>query len=107
MWSIRRSSERPEKGIEELTEHLKTLENELKGKKFFGGDEIGLVDITANLIALWLGVLLELKGIELLTKEKFPRLCEWIDYYLDHQIIKETLPDRENYREYLSNVLKG
>ncbi|WOH11045.1 hypothetical protein DCAR_0830524 [Daucus carota subsp. sativus] len=101
MWGARKNSEGQEEGIEELTEHLKTLENELKGKKFFGGDEIGLVDITADLIALWLGVLLELKGIELLTKEKFPRLCEWIDDYLDHQIIKETLPDRETYRDFL------
>ena len=32
------------KAIEEAKEQLATLENELKGKKFFSGDEIGLVD---------------------------------------------------------------
>ncbi|XP_074339207.1 putative glutathione S-transferase [Apium graveolens] len=94
---IRRSrgEEEREKAIEEAAEHLETLENELKGKKFFGGDEIGLVDIAANFIALWLDVMLELVGIKLLTKEKFPRLCEWVDDYLDCSIIKETLPARE------------
>ncbi|XP_074340239.1 putative glutathione S-transferase [Apium graveolens] len=107
MRRIRRGSEGQEKAIEELTEHLKELENELKGKKFFGGDEIGLVDITANVLALWLGVLLELMGIELLTKEKFPRFCEWIDDYLDNSVIKDTLPARENFRVYLSNILKS
>lgn len=86
---------------------MKTLENELKGKKFFGGDEIGLVDITANVIAFWFDVLLELLGIKLLTKEKLPRLCEWIDNYLDNSIIKGTLPTREHFREYMSNVLKS
>ncbi|KAL8102287.1 hypothetical protein AgCh_026968 [Apium graveolens] len=107
MWSVRGSSEGQEKAIEVLTDHLKTLENELEGKKFFGGDEIGLVDITANVIALWLGVLLDLSGIELLTKEKLPRLCQWIDDYLDNSVLKDTLPAREVYREFLSNVLNS
>ncbi|KAK1377453.1 Glutathione transferase [Heracleum sosnowskyi] len=85
-----------ERAIDEAMEHLKTLENELKGKKFFGGDEIGLVDIAANFVALWLDVILELVGIKLLTKEKFPRLCDWVDDYLNCSIIKETLPARED-----------
>ncbi|KAK1377498.1 Glutathione transferase [Heracleum sosnowskyi] len=97
VWKIRRSQgeEEREKAIEEATEHLVTLENELRGKKFFSGDEIGLVDIAANFIALWLVVVQELVGIELLTKEKFPRLCEWTDDYLNSSIIKETLPAKQ------------
>ncbi|KAK1400668.1 Glutathione transferase [Heracleum sosnowskyi] len=96
IWKITGSQgEEREKLIEEATGHLTTLENELQGKRFFGGDEIGLVDIAGNFIALWLGVLLELVGIQLLTKEKFPKLCEWVDDYLNSSIIKETLPARE------------
>ncbi|KAK1377496.1 hypothetical protein POM88_024240 [Heracleum sosnowskyi] len=106
MWSIQGRAEGQEKAIEELTEHLKTLENELKGKKFFGGDEIGLVDITANVLAFWLDVVLELLGIELLTREKFPRLCEWIDDYLNNSVIKETLPARDNFRDYGAIVFR-
>ncbi|KAL8102285.1 hypothetical protein AgCh_026966 [Apium graveolens] len=90
-----RGEEEREKAIKEAAEHLETLENELKGKNFFGGDEIGLVDIAGNFIALWLDVMLELVGIKLLTKEKFPRLCQWVDDYLDCSIIKETLPAKE------------
>ena len=96
IWKVRKSEEgEREKAIEEATEHLVTLETELKGKKFFGGDEIGLVDITANFIALWLVVVQELVGIKLVTREKFPRLCEWIDDYLNNSVIKETLPTQE------------
>ena len=76
--------------------YLETLENELKGKNFFGGDEIGLVDIAGNFVALWVDVFLELVGIKLLTKKKVPRLCEWVDYYLNCGIIKESFPAGED-----------
>lgn len=102
---IKRSEgEEREKAIQEATEHLETLENELEGKKFFGGDEIGLVDITATFIALWLGVLLEMAGVELLTKEKFPRLCEWVDIYLNCSIVKETLPSRKDLLDHIRSL---
>nr|AFK41515.1 unknown [Lotus japonicus] len=40
-----------EKNIQESFEALQFLENELKDKKFFGGEEFGFVDITAVFIA--------------------------------------------------------
>ncbi|MCI45805.1 glutathione S-transferase, partial [Trifolium medium] len=40
-----------EKSIEEMEVVFQFLENELKDK-FFGGEEIGIVDITAAFIAL-------------------------------------------------------
>lgn len=47
--SIRRFQGKEQvKVIEEAVELLKLLESELKGKIFFGGETIGLVDITAN-----------------------------------------------------------
>lgn len=67
----RSQGEEQEKAVQDATEHLERLENELRGKKFFGGDEIGLVDLSATFIALWLGVLLELAGVELLQKRSF------------------------------------
>ena len=81
-----------------------TLENELRGKKFFGGDEIGLVDITANTIALWLVVVLEMVGIKFLIKDKLPVLDEWIDNYLDNSIVRETLPARQDLLAYCRSV---
>ncbi|TXG58711.1 hypothetical protein EZV62_016540 [Acer yangbiense] len=99
MWS--KGKER-EAAIGEACEHLKTLENELGDKKFFGGEEIGLVDIAANFIGFWLVSLQEPIGLELLTEEKFPKLCKWIHAYVNHTAIKESLPPKDKLIEALS-----
>ncbi|XWS74071.1 hypothetical protein CRYUN_Cryun02cG0183900 [Craigia yunnanensis] len=39
-----------EQAIEEITEQLKLLENELKGKEYFSGHSIGYLDIVANVL---------------------------------------------------------
>lgn len=49
-WS---EGEKQKNFMEQSKEYLELLENELKGKKFFGGDIIGIVDIAATFIALW------------------------------------------------------
>lgn len=94
------------KAIEEAVELLKLLENELKGNKFFGGETIGLVDIMANFIALWVGVYGEIMGIQVITKEKLPVLCKWIDEYLNSSIMKKSLPSRDELYEYLDSQIK-
>jgi len=83
-----------EKAIEEACQTLKTLEDELKGKKFFGGDKIGFLDIVANSVAFWVGAITEANGTELVTREKFPVLCVWIDEYLSSNLVQESLPPR-------------
>ncbi|XWS28771.1 hypothetical protein CRYUN_Cryun25bG0099800 [Craigia yunnanensis] len=42
-----------EQAVEECYQQLKMLDNELKGKSFFGGDTIGYLDIAALVIAFW------------------------------------------------------
>ncbi|MED6139352.1 putative glutathione S-transferase [Stylosanthes scabra] len=84
-----------EKAVEEALEALKILQDELKEKKFFGGDTIGLVDIAANFIGYWVSILQEIAGLELLTIEKFPKLYKWSQEYINHPVIKEGLPPRD------------
>ncbi|KAJ0780246.1 putative glutathione transferase [Helianthus annuus] len=88
--------------VAEATEPLQFLENELnvKGKKFFGGDNIGLVDICACYMAFWVGAAEEALGINIVTKEKFPKLKEWCDSYLNCQVVKDSLPPRESLVAY-------
>ncbi|XP_073300369.1 probable glutathione S-transferase [Primulina huaijiensis] len=83
------------KAKEEAPELLKFLDKELKGKKFFGGDSIGLVDIAANFVAYWSVIISELVGLELITNDKFPNLCKWMEEYVNSSFVKEHLPDRE------------
>nr|ALY05895.1 GST6 [Litchi chinensis] len=103
LWkSIWSKGEEREEAIKEAYEHLNTLENELKDKKFFGGQDIGLVDIAANFIGFWLGLFQEVSGLELLTEEKFPKLYKWSQDYVTHSVIKEKLPSRDRMIAYIS-----
>lgn len=87
--------EREEEATREACEHLKTLENELKDRRFFGGDTIGLVDIVANFICFWLGAIQEALEIKLFTEERFPKLYKWSEEFANCSIIKESLPPRD------------
>ncbi|XP_043724080.1 probable glutathione S-transferase isoform X1 [Telopea speciosissima] len=84
-----------EKGMEETWELLTILENELKGKKFFGGDNIGLVDIAASFIAFWVEVLQEVVEIKLSDEDKFPTLHKWSEEFLSCEVVKECLPPKD------------
>ncbi|KAM0026552.1 putative glutathione transferase [Helianthus debilis subsp. tardiflorus] len=92
------SSHGEEQAVAEAHEALQFLENELKvkGSKFFGGDNINLVDIAATFVAFWIGTAEEALGLELLPKDKFPKLTEWSDNYVNCQAVKDSLPLREN-----------
>ncbi|KAI3787072.1 hypothetical protein L1987_41258 [Smallanthus sonchifolius] len=85
-----------EQAVAEAHEQLQFLENELEGKKFFGGDNINLVDISATFIAYWVGAAEEALGIKLVTKDKFPKIIEWSANYVNCQVVKDGLPPREN-----------
>ncbi|TMW83026.1 hypothetical protein EJD97_003228 [Solanum chilense] len=104
--SILLKGEEQEKAKEELFEMLRILDNELKDKKYFVGDKFGFVDIVANAGALWLGVLEEVSGVVLVTKEKFPNFCVWRDEYCTQN--KEYLPSRDEllirFKTYIQPV---
>ncbi|KAM7266861.1 hypothetical protein ACFE04_009027 [Oxalis oulophora] len=100
--------ENKENAVEEACGLLQFLENELieKKKKFFGGDEIGLVDIVANFIGYWLSLLQDVVKVEILTKDKFPVLFQWTDEFVNHIVVQETLPPKEKLVAYFQ-VLFG
>ncbi|KAK1354645.1 Glutathione transferase [Heracleum sosnowskyi] len=95
-----------EQDVEEIVELLSKLENELKDKKFFGGESIGLVDIVGSIIALWIDVIQEAVGVEIFTKEKHPKLFKWSEDFMDCSIIKETLPPRADLLAFWQSRLQ-
>ncbi|WJX76511.1 putative glutathione S-transferase [Trifolium repens] len=92
-----------EKSIEEMEVAFQFLENELNDK-FFGGEDIGIVDITAAFIALH-----EVMGLNLFTSEKFPKLYKWSQDFNNHPIVKQKLPPKETllafYKARLENLV--
>ncbi|XP_038681889.1 glutathione S-transferase U8-like [Tripterygium wilfordii] len=87
--------EEQEKACEEVYEQLKMLENELKGKDFFGGNTVGYLDIVAIMIAFWLEVVQEAAGLELINEEKFPILLKWSRNLGAIEAANECRPPRE------------
>nr|GMD43408.1 probable glutathione S-transferase [Ipomoea batatas] len=99
--------EEQEKAKEEVRELLKVLDTELKKKKFLGGETIGLADIAANFVALWVGVLEEVLEVNLgVTEEKFPHFCRWKQDFLNCNVIKETFPPRDKLVAHYNKRLK-
>ncbi|MCD7465996.1 hypothetical protein HAX54_002305 [Datura stramonium] len=91
----RGSKQEKEKARVELSKLLKILDNEVKDKKFFGGDRVGFVDVVSILITYWLEVMQEAVNVEVLTNDEFPNISAWAEELLTYSIIKETLPPRE------------
>ncbi|KAJ9131845.1 hypothetical protein P3X46_005272 [Hevea brasiliensis] len=96
-----------EVAITEAWENLKFLEEELRGKKFFGGENIGLVDIASGWLAITVSVLEELVGIKVIDGEKFPLLVRWMKVFSDSPVIKENWPPRDALMSTYSAFLQS
>ncbi|KAL2326058.1 hypothetical protein Fmac_025116 [Flemingia macrophylla] len=83
-------------------ESLAFLEKEIEGKKYFGGEKIGYLDIVAGWMSHWLSVLEEVGEMELLTAERFPSLHEWSHNFIQTSPVKDCIPPRESVVQYFS-----
>ncbi|KAJ7955524.1 Glutathione S-transferase [Quillaja saponaria] len=85
-----------EKAAKEILEVLKILEQQgLKENKFFGGNTIGLVDISYGWLAHWFLVTEEIVGVKVIEPSKLPLLHAWVKNFKDIPVIKDNLPDYE------------
>ncbi|KAG6744599.1 glutathione S-transferase [Populus alba x Populus x berolinensis] len=84
-----------EEGVLATLESLKYLEEEIRGKKFFGGETIGLADIALGWLAYYLDIFEEILGLKLIDQEKFPSLAAWKQEFANAPIIHENWPDRD------------
>ncbi|CAI0556234.1 unnamed protein product [Linum tenue] len=83
-----------EAALEEAHENLRILEKELEGKKFFGGESIGLVDVTFGSFAKLLDVLDEVMGSDkkMIDEDKFPLMGKWKEQLSELAVVKSCLP---------------
>ncbi|XP_060670974.1 glutathione transferase GST 23-like [Ziziphus jujuba] len=88
--------EEKEKTIVSVKESIVFLEKQLEGRKFFGGEKIGYLDLVLGWILHWTGVMEEVGDMKLLEKDNFTLIHEWSQNFTHIPIIKECLPPREN-----------
>ncbi|KAK4280730.1 hypothetical protein QN277_012311 [Acacia crassicarpa] len=83
-------------------ESLALLDKQIQGKRYFGGEEIGYLDIVAGGIPYWLNVLEQVGDMELLTPQRFPHLHQWSLNLMQTSPVKDCLPPRDSVVNYFS-----
>ncbi|OMO55030.1 hypothetical protein COLO4_36230 [Corchorus olitorius] len=71
-----------------------------KGKPFFGGDQIGYLDIVIGCILAWVQVIEKFSEMKLIDEAKTPGLFQWADSFCSHEAVKDVLPDVEALAQY-------
>lgn len=71
-----------------------------KGKAYFGGDEIGYLDIAFGSFLGWLRVTERFNAMKLLDEGKTPGLVKWADRFCSHAAVKDVMPDTDKLAEY-------
>ena len=99
--------EKKEKAIESAQELLALLEKEIAGKKFFGGESIGYLDLVIGWIPFFLRIMEEVGEMKLLEAEKLPFLCEWSQNFMDSSLVEQCLPTTESALEYFNFIVNA
>ncbi|XP_052192142.1 probable glutathione S-transferase [Diospyros lotus] len=92
------SGEEKAKGVESAGEVLELLEAEIKGKKFFGGEKVGFLDLVVGWIAYWHPFVEEVGGFKAVDSTKYPSFVSWIHNFLQLPLIRDSLPPPEALR---------
>ncbi|KAK1303929.1 hypothetical protein QJS10_CPB11g01828 [Acorus calamus] len=99
-------SETQKVAIEEVKECLRTLEGGLKGRRFFGGETIGFVDIIAGWLAYWVPIIEEVIAVTIVDEAELPLMHAWFQDYLQLDVVKERLPPRDKVLQMLRDLHK-
>ncbi|XVE62339.1 hypothetical protein DITRI_Ditri06bG0110200 [Diplodiscus trichospermus] len=97
--------------VKQASEALEIVDEELKvkGKKFFGGENIGFVDIVLSGITNWMEAIEEVLGITIFDPQKHPFINQWKNNFLEVPVIKENLPPKHRllrfYKRYRQSKL--
>ncbi|OWM72649.1 probable glutathione S-transferase [Punica granatum] len=92
---VQKGREEQEAGLAQAIESLQPLEEILKGKKFFGGEKIGFLDIALGWLSNLVPVFHEITGLKLIEEERFPLLSAWMKDFSGFPTIRETLPPHD------------
>nr|WAA68401.1 tau class glutathione S-transferases [Pinus yunnanensis] len=96
--------EEQQKAVEESVASLLVLEEELSGKAYFGGDEIGLVDIALGGLLVAVQAIARITDSVLIDTLKMPLLSTWAHKFCKAEGVKEVSPDPAKLFEFMSEM---
>ncbi|KAI9168768.1 hypothetical protein LWI28_001633 [Acer negundo] len=97
--------------IQKLVDGLILLEdayaNCSKGGKFFGGEQIGYLDIAFGCYLGWLRVTEKFNQVKLLDEAKTPGLVKWAETFCAHPAVKDVMPETDKLAEFAKVLFKA
>ncbi|KAM0865122.1 hypothetical protein ACQ4PT_043489 [Festuca glaucescens] len=99
------TGEEQEAAVRQVHDNLALLEAELregafKGRRFFGGDEVGFLDVVLGCGSYWLAVFEEVTGVQLVDAEAFPLFHAWLRDFEAQEEVRETIPSVDRLLDY-------
>ncbi|KAG8391383.1 hypothetical protein BUALT_Bualt01G0182000 [Buddleja alternifolia] len=88
-----------EEAVAAAVGNLKFIEELLKGKKFFGGETIGYLDLAFDWLANLISIMEEIIHLKFVDAEIFPLLSAWMNNFSTHPMIKDCWPLRQKMVE--------
>ncbi|GAB2297266.1 Glutathione S-transferase U1 [Dionaea muscipula] len=94
-----------EKKLKEIKEGLGLLDDALvkisKGKPFFGGEELGYLDIALSGFVAWIQVREKTFDVKLLHESTTPNLAVWVHNLSAHPAVKDIIPTADALIEWV------
>ncbi|KAL9240893.1 hypothetical protein vseg_015062 [Gypsophila vaccaria] len=95
--------------LDQLKEGLVLLEEAFvklsNGKPFFGGDNIGFVDIAFGSNLGWLRASENMSNVKLLDESTTPSLVTWADDFCAHEAVKGVMPETDKLVEFAKKMI--
>ncbi|CAM8928002.1 unnamed protein product [Rhodiola kirilowii] len=103
------TGEEQAKAAKEVREVLDILEKELEGlgeKKYFGGEEVGMVDLEFGWLAYLLEMFEDISGFKIMSEWHLdlPRLKAWFGEFKNLDIVKDTFPEEKKLFAYFKHI---
>ena len=103
------TGEDQEAAVRQVHENLALIEAELRdgafrGRRFFGGGEVGLLDVVLGCGSYWLAVFEEVTGVRLVDADAFPLFHAWLRDFEALDEVRETIPAVDRLLEYARGV---
>nr|AZL41274.1 glutathione S-transferase [Datisca glomerata] len=94
--------------IEQVNEGIALLEDAFvktsKGKPFFGGDQVGYLDIAFGCYLGWLRVTEKFNGVKLIDESITPNLAKWAVAFCADGAVKDVMPETDKLSEFAKVV---
>ncbi|KAF8727897.1 hypothetical protein HU200_018465 [Digitaria exilis] len=74
-----------------------------QGKHYFGGDNIGFLDLVLGSHLGWFKAVEKIAGIKILDEAKYPEITAWADRFCAHHAVKDVMPETERLVEFSVN----